>query len=334
MVKTFMLSLLSALVFSIYPSLDHPPIFIFQDGFVVIDVQTSHPATLSVFVRVNNDEFVLLDSPSERHRLQVPVKEDFTYLLSVDGYKESGFVRFPSKSLKRAVILIYGDTRNDGTVQEKIVKMGKEMGADFLIHLGDIAYTDLDDGDWGKFFRVVSQFGKVIFTVEGNHEYPGFRYHEYLYPSNYSFNIGAFHFIVLDGGTFPGIMEYNLRKLLVKGRRNILLVHEPFYTCSNHSADIFVRLQEKFAKSLGKYGIRYVISSHDHNYQRIERGGIVQLIIGGGGAPRYRVRKECSGLKTFSENYSFALMRINGETAKIDVYNLSGDRIDSLVIGK
>ena len=317
---------------SIYPYLDHPPIFLFEDGFVLLDVQTSRPSTLDVLVKIKNDEFHLIDRPSDRHRLKIPVKENFDYHILVKPYEMSGSVVFPSRKLEDATILIYGDTRNDGKVQRKIVAFGKSMGADFLIHLGDIAYTDMDDGDWMRFFKDASNFGKVVFTVKGNHEFPGLRYAEYLYPSNYSFEIGDFNFVVLDGGTFPEILEVNLKKLLKKEMLNLLLIHEPFYTCSNHSSDLFVILQKKFARYLKNYGIRYVISSHDHNYQRIERNGLVQIILGGGGAPLYKVRKNCKGLEAFSENYSFAMMRIHKDEAQFRVYDISGKVIDSLVI--
>ncbi len=333
MVK-FLLVIFPVIALSIYPYLDHPPIFLFEDGFVLLDVQTSKPSTLDVLVKLKNDEFYLIDRASERHRLKIPVKESFQYHIAVKPYDVSGSVVFPSRELKDATILIYGDTRNDGKVQKRIISLGKSMGADFLIHLGDIAYTDLDDGDWKKFFEDISNFGKVVFTVKGNHEFPGFRYAEYLYPPSYSFRIGDFNFIVLDGGTFPEVLEVNLKKFLKRNILNVVLIHEPFYTCSNHSSDIFIALQKKFARYLKNYGIRYVISSHDHNYQRIERDGLVQIILGGGGAPLYKVKKKCRGLKAFSENYSFAIMRIHKNKAYLKVYDISGKLIDSLVIGR
>ncbi len=334
MVKLLFLIILPVVVFSIYPYLDHPPIFLFEDGYVLLDVQISSPSTLSVLVSVKNDEFYLLDGASDRHRLKIPVKEDFRYHLIVGNYDKSGEVVFPSKNLDEATMLIYGDTRNNKTVQEKIVSLGKAMGAEFLVHLGDIAFTDLNDREWERFFKIVSDFGKVIFTVKGNHETPGFRYAEYLYPPNYSFEIGNFNFIVLDGGTFPEILEVNLKRLLRKDMVNIVLIHEPFYSCSNHSSDIFIILQKKFASALKKYGVKYVVSSHDHNYQRIERNGLVQIIIGGGGAPMYKIKRKCNGLKSFSEKYSFAIARISRNKIYFKVYDLDKNLIDSLVIEK
>ena len=333
MVKLY-LFLLPALAFSIYPYLDHPPIFLFEDGYVMLDVQTTDPSTLSIFIKLKNDGFYLLDGRSNRHRLKIPIKENFRYRLVVGKYDLSGSVVFPSKDLEDATLLIYGDTRNDGHVQKEIVSAGKFMGADFLIHLGDIAFTDLDDGDWKKFFDIVSDFGKIVFTVKGNHEVPGFRYAEYLYPPNYSFDIGKFNFIVLEGGTFPEILEVNLKRFLKKDKTNIILIHEPFYSCSDHSSDLFIALQKKFARVLKKYGVRYVISSHDHNYQRIEKNGLVQIIFGGGGAPLYEVRRNCQGLKVFSEGYSFATARISGGKIRFDVYDLNKKILDSLVIGE
>ncbi len=333
MVK-ILLIVLPVVAFSIYPYLVHPPIFLFEDGFVVLDVQTSKPSTLDVLVKIKNDEFHLIDRSSDRHRLKIPVKESFYYHVVAKPYDISGSVAFPSKNLEDATVLIYGDTRNDGKVQKRIISLGKSMGADFLVHLGDIAYTDLNDKDWQKFFNDISSFGKVVFTVKGNHEFPGFRYAEYLYPSNYSFKIGDFNFIVLDGGTFPEVLEVNLKRLLDRDMMNVVLIHEPFYTCSSHSSDIFIALQKKFASYLKSYGIKYVISSHDHNYQRIERDGLVQIILGGGGAPLYKVKKSCQGLKNFSENYSFATMRIHKNKIFFRVYDINGKLIDSLVIGR
>ena len=325
-----LLLFLPVLAFSIYPFLDHPPFFVFIDDFVVVDLETSDPSTLTILVRTKEDSFLLVDDADKRHRVKIPVFESFDYELRAGDFRMRGRITFPSEKLKRARFLIVGDTRGSD-LMGRFIEWGLKKNVDFLIHLGDIALFDFIDEDWKEFFNYASRFGKIVFTAAGNHEFPGFRYSEYLYPLNYSFRIGKYNFIVVDGGTFPEVIEENVKMRIDEKAENVLIIHEPFFSCSKHSEDFFAKIQKGLLKKLPDMGIRLIISSHDHNYQRIERDGIIQLIIGGGGAPVYEVDRKCDGLKSWSEEPSFAIMEV-GDSLKFTVYTLDGEKIDEVSV--
>lgn len=328
MVRFFLL--IPVLAFSIYPFLDHPPFFVFNDGFVIVDLESSTPSTLTIYVRTDEDSFLLVDGEDKRHRVKIPVFENFDYDLKAGNFRMKGKITFPSERLKKARFLLIGDTRGSELIG-KFIDWGLKKSVDFLIHLGDIALFDFIDDDWERFFESVSRFGKIVFIAAGNHEFPGFRYSEYLYPLNYSFRVGKYNFIVVDGGTFPEVIEENVKMRLDEKAENVLIIHEPFLSCSKHSEDFFAKIQKGLLKKLPDMGIKLVISSHDHNYQRIEKDGIVQLIIGGGGAPVYRVNRNCDGLKAWSEKPSLAIMEV-GDSLKFTVYTLDGELIDEVKV--
>jgi hypothetical protein len=117
-----------------------------------------------------------------------------------------------------------------------------------------------------------------VFTVRGNHEFPGLRYSEYLYPESYSFRIGKVNFIVVEKGPLPGVLERRVEEFFDESAFNVLVVHEPVFSCSKHSSDASVKLGGKLSKVLRDLGISLVVSSHDHNYHRVERDGVVQVM--------------------------------------------------------
>jgi hypothetical protein len=127
------LFLIPIFAFSIYPFLQHPPFFLYSGGFVVLDSELSKPSTLTIFVMTDEDSFLIVDPPSKRHRLRIPVREDFEYSMRAGGVSKSGRIVFPSPALKSATLLVYGDTRGNTSVQREILKKGGS--ADFLLFL-------------------------------------------------------------------------------------------------------------------------------------------------------------------------------------------------------
>ena len=322
----FLLFFVPIVALSIYPFLDHPPIFVFKDGFVTLDFEGRHPEPLFMAVKTERDEFVLIDQPSKRHKIRIPVTENFEYRLKIGSVERSGRIALPSSEMDEATVLIFGDSRGNNEVLKRIVEMGK--GSDFLMFLGDVAFSDFYDEDWRDFFESLSEFGGVVFTVRGNHEIPGLRYSEYLYPESYSFKIGKVNFLAVNH-KFLASVDSEIEKLYSPGYFNVLVVHQPVVSCTEGTPAV----DEELLDSLRKRGMSLVISSHDHNYQRVKTDGVLQLIFGGGGAPIYEVNEDCRGLERYYEGYSFALMKVKRDRILFEVFDLSGNLLDSFEVG-
>ncbi len=323
--------LIPTLVFSIYPFINHPPIFLYQNDSVYLSTSFSSPTWLKITLYKQGEVITLIDGTSSRHKVLIPFEGRLEYTITTESASWSGFLTVPSSDLKEFSILVYGDTRNDHAgIQKKIVRFGKNT--DFLIHLGDIAFTGMSDDEWIYFFDAMNEFGKVIFTVRGNHEIPGLRYSMYLYPNQYTFRIGDFRFIVLDSFDLVNTLKVKLRDFVQKygseKTSKILLIHVPVFTCGKYRNDPQRLLFEDLHPLIRDLGIKLVLSSHDHNYQRIERDGVTYLVFGGGGAPLYRVEKNCKGLIKSFEGHSFSIFHFSKKDLEVDVYDIEGGVID------
>jgi len=331
-VKTvFLFVLLPVLAFSIYPYLSHPPFWIFEDGLVVVDFELEKPSSASLTILTGEDEFVLEDSTSLHHRIKVPVKGSFSYRMRCCSKEFSGQVVYPSKNLKSFKVLVVGDCRGGTKVFKEIVKKGKR--ADFMLFLGDVAYTDMNDGDWRGFFEGLSDFGRVVFTVKGNHEFPGFRYSLYLYPSDYTFRIGSWRFFVLNSNTLSSLLIAVLKRMFEKyegeGTKKVVVFHHPVLSCERFRfSHLFASPSDDVLKLLKKWKVKLVFSSHSHNYQRLERDGITFLVVGGGGAPVHEIRRGCEGLVKGYSGYSYVMAFFDERGVSFSVYDLSGRLLD------
>ena len=72
------------------------------------------------------------------------------------------------------------------------------------------------------------------------------------------------------------------------GFRRIVVLHHPPYTCGGHLGSAAVR--RAWVPLFERYGVRLVLSGHDHNYQRFARDGVTYVVHGGGGAGLYPLR--------------------------------------------
>ena len=177
----------------------------------------------------------------------------------------------------------------------------------------------------------MSKFGKIVFTVKGNHEMPGFRYSLYLYPNYYTFRIGKVRFIVLDSNDLTNLMLLKLESYLEayqnEGSFKIVLLHHPPFSCGKYKSSM-----NSFHRILKKFGIKLVISSHDHNYQRLKKDDITYLVVGGGGAPLYGVQKNCPMLVNSYTGFSYVILSSHETQISISAFSLKGEMIDHFQI--
>ena len=331
-----MILLTAAMLFGIYPFLDHPPIWLFEDGLPVVDVEGTESSLLMIKIKTLSDEFTLVDATAIHHRVSIPLKEDFKYeIYQEDALIGKGNIIYPSKDLKKFTMLVFGDVRNDyENIQGRIVERGRD--ADFSLFLGDIAYFDFAEEDYHRFFNTLHKFGKIVFTVKGNHEIPGFRYSTYFYPSYYSFRIGDYRFFVLNGNDPFNILKLRTKRLFNdfkdENTNKIAIIHEGVFDCGKHSEELYKGPAYELHKIFEKYGVKFVISSHDHNYQRLKFKDITYIIVGGGGAPLHNIKKDCELLITGKKAYSYVVLKFIKDKIISAAYDIEGSLIDDFTI--
>jgi Icc-related predicted phosphoesterase len=97
--------------------------------------------------------------------------------------------------------------------------------------------------------------------------------------------------IVLDSTSITRTQTRWLERRLAQrtGFRRIVVFHHPPYTCGGHLGSASV--QRSWVPLFERYGVRLVLSGHDHNYQRFVQRGVTYVVHGGGGARLYPLRR-------------------------------------------
>ena len=239
----------------------------------------------------------------------------------------AGF-RTPAPSADVSFIA-FGDSGTGSTQQRQLAALMGSDSFDLALHAGDIVYgnsggtgdaTFRTYGEW--FFDVYASWlpHRPFFPVEGNHDSrpsngDGVAYLEvFSLPSNgeapaypalderyYSFDYGRVHFVMLD-------TEYAFQDA---GRRaqqlswlesdlaattqpwKVAVFHRsPYSAGGEHGSDLAVRAA--FVPVLEQYGVRLVISAHEHTYERTRplrqsasAAPVTYVVTGGGGGPLY-----------------------------------------------
>lgn len=142
---------------------------------------------------------------------------------------------------------------------------------DFILATGDLVGKG-DRADWMEFYRQATQQSDLpVFHLAGNHDRcegadRALAYNHFLGPDYYSFNHGAFHFLIrsntIENPAETKWVEENLRRLTA-GKRVLIFQHYP------PNAETSARYREQ--------GVAAVFSGHWHSH-KIHRDGETLLV--------------------------------------------------------
>lgn len=198
-----------------------------------------------------------------------------------------------------------GDTQNDIlSIASRTTRQALRSVANpaLIVHAGDLVAqgnTLSHDDEWGEWNQVggYAYAGTPQLPAAGNHEYldakradgsetrrlgPHFPL-QFVLPDNgaegvketsYVVDYQGVRFIVLDGtaaldlGTLPAQTSWLERNLKdSKARWNIVVVHQPIYTCARPGDT--EPLKSEWKPLLERYGVDMVLQGHDHCYSRL-----------------------------------------------------------------
>jgi acid phosphatase len=247
----------------------------------------------------------------------------------------------PSASGATGIIAI-GDFGVGGARQQALGSAVREFesrtSADVLVTLGDNDYTRGRSfrANWTSSFGWLAAAGVDIAGTLGNHdvEIGRGRYEFALLrmPGPYYVRrVKDVELIVLDSNAITPAQTRWLTRTLARrsGFRRIVTFHHPPYTCGGHLGSATVR--KAWVPLFERYGIRLVLSGHDHNYQRFERNGITYVVHGGGGAGLYKLRACPRGYPrrlAARVGWGFLHLGVGSEGIEIQVLDLAGSAID------
>ncbi len=193
---------------------------------------------------------------------------------------------FPKPDAYRFTII--GDT-GGGSELDWVIKRSLELGADFIVHLGDFYY---DPGDLERAAAALNATSIPTFAAIGNHDfrdgwqplYPHFT--RLIGPRNSSFRLGGIQFVNLDTATdfWPAHRGERLRLLQrfpqdepdAAIRDFVTFTHRPLYKVNGLGEASWLRRQ------LLDRGMKKLMAGHIHIKDEVDDGGLYTYVSGQG----------------------------------------------------
>ena len=217
--------------------------------------------------------------------------------------------------------------------------------ANWLVVLGDNDYTESPArfrGSWQQAFGWARRSGLRVGGVLGNHDYAvgrgAYELKTLGMPGRYyTRRLGdGVQLFFLDSNAVTtrqtAWLEHQLSESTATWK--IALFHHPPYTCGGHSGDTDV--VRNWVPLFESYGVRLVLSGHDHNYQRFApRNGVTYLVDGGGGAGLYPLRgcpRSYPPRVRALYQHSFLYVSATDERLDVSAVNLRGQTIDHFAV--
>ena len=216
--------------------------------------------------------------------------------------------------------------------------------ANMLVTLGDNDYLQsprLFRTNWQRAFGWARRSGVRVGGVLGNHDYEvgrgGYELKTLGMPGRYyTRRLGDVQLFFLDSNAVTARQTAWLEQQLSQSSATwkIALFHHPPYTCGGHSGDTDV--VRSWVPLFESYGVRLVLSGHDHNYQRFAaRNGVTYVVDGGGAAGLYRMHGCPSSYPPrVRARYEHGFLYVTATDERLDVsaVNLGGQVSDHVAL--
>lgn len=295
------------------------------------------------------------------HRFQV--KRDMTrrapYTLETDAGAAAEFTSptYPAAD-KPVRIVMLGDSRTNAKDWEKVVEAVAGQSPALVIHTGDLVGAGKDDSLWPREFYAPAQpmlSTTPFYPVIGNHEW-GAPILEPLFwtpspdgkKSNWSQQVGDVLLVGLDGmlnWSSEGKNYAWLDKTLSDSKAKFIFVssHYPAFSSGPHGAlnngkpseNTVLQARQCLVPLMIRHKVQAFFCGHDHFYERSNlEGGLVQVITGGGGAPRYQKSKNAEiqnpFMKVFVNRLHYCVIDVQPDKATLKALLPDGEQIDAL----
>ena len=241
-------------------------------------------------------------------------------------------------------IIIYGDSRTDHQIHQKIVDEIIKTKPVLVFHTGDLEEDGLNPDQWTIFNDIVSDLVKItqFYPALGNHENNShFYFDNFDLPNNerwYSVEKDNLQFIVLDSNSDCSIgseqhlwLEGDLQNINENIKFVIAIFHHPPFSTGSHTEDE-KGLRQTIVPLFEKYGVAIVFNGHDHDYERSLCNNIYYIVTGGGGVPLYDQSRISPYSQKFIKAYHFCKLTLINNQLIVEVYDIDLNLIDQSAI--
>lgn len=245
----------------------------------------------------------------------------------------------------RRCIAVYGDSRSGHDTHTKIAALIKARRPEAVFHAGDLVARGTDKKDWEKFKEITKDLRQSasFYAVLGNHEEGGEKTFVDLfrYPGNgrwYRADLHGIRFIMLDylaplekGSEQFKWLEAELKSPMGANKFTAIVVHKPLLSSGKHWDEKWKAARD-LEPLLRKHKVALYLAGHDHDYERLEKDGIVHIVAGGGGADLRPMGSKSQYSKIFAEANNYCLLSVCGGTLKGEAFDINDKLIDSFEI--
>lgn len=269
--------------------------------------------------------------------------QDYTFTTAPPPGTDDGFV-----------FGVTGDTRGDPTTWGQILAAMANHGVEFRLFTGDAVDSGSQSTQWDAWFAAGE--GTLPFAplaiAHGNHEGLA-KQHFALFalPGNeqwYSFDYGNAHFVFVndtpaDDAAWDEQIAWLTADLAASTATwKILVHHKPAWSSSDvHAEDADVKERVVPVAEVG--GVHLDLSGHNHHYERSvplrqgalnETAGIVYVVTAGGGAPLYTNDGHQWYTEVAEVTEHYVIVRVQGNTLTSEAYDLAGNLLDTVTLGR
>lgn len=215
-------------------------------------------------------------------------------------------------------------------VYERVWREIRAWHPAFVVTAGDTIEGGNDStaaAEWRQLRPLWRQYGGPIYFTPGNHdiwsaESRRVYQKESGRAAHYSFNYQDAHFTILDNSGSFSLAAQEMEFLASDLERNkaqkvkFVFFHQPFWLLPLKLGN----LNFPFHQLVRKYGVQYVVSAHVHQFSRMERDGIVYMMVGSSGG---RLRGH-DPIKEFADGwfYHWVRVEVRGTTIETTVKEL------------
>jgi hypothetical protein len=234
-------------------------------------------------------------------------------------------------------------------VADQMVRFRERFVFPFVIMVGDNLYEGPATAEdyrlkFEEPYAPLLAEGVQFFAALGNHDDPrevhyehfnmrGRRYYRFAPPGNLVARLTTpVQFFALDSTYLDREQLAWLDSELAASPAEwkIVFLHHPIYTSGRYRASSFVH-RATLESIFQRHHVSVVFSGHEHIYQRTTlQNGIQYFVSGGAGSLRPGDGTRASFIaRTYSANYHFMLVEIEGETLHFQAISRTGATIDA-----
>jgi hypothetical protein len=253
---------------------------------------------------------------------------------------------------------VIGDYGKAGAAEGDVANLVKGWSPAFVVTTGDNNYdlgaASTIDANIGQYYAsFISPYAgaygpgaseNAFFPALGNHDWNTAGAQPYLdyfaLPGNeryYEVARGPVHLFVVDsdphepdGTSSTSTQAVWLKERLAAStaRWKLVFMHHPPYSSGPHGSSLGMRWP------FGTWGASLVFAGHDHDYERLEEGGLTYFVNGAGGCSLYAFSTPIAGSQ-FRWNADYGAQRVDADATTMIVrfYSRSGKLVDWLVLG-